>query len=66
MSTEQKQHQHAGNVGAKIDMKRGRDVCLYRTFEDAGGTRDFTLYLSRDEAVRLADCLDALLDEVGE
>lgn len=53
-----------GNVGVRIDRKRGREVCLYRTFEDAGGSRDFTLYLSVDEAERLADQLDVVLDKI--
>lgn len=51
-----------GNVGVRRDPKRGRTVCLYRRFEDAGGDRDFTLYLSVDEAERLADALDDFLD----
>lgn len=54
-----------GNVGVRLDKKRGRDLCLYRTFEDAGGERDFTLYLSVDEAERLADALDEMLDRVA-
>lgn len=51
-----------GNVGARIDPKRGRDVCLFRlTQNDESGPREFTLYLSLDEAERLADSLDELL-----
>lgn len=53
-----------GNVGARVQPKRGREVCLWRTFEDAGGSREFTLYLSFDEAERLADALDELLAEM--
>lgn len=54
-----------GNVGVRIQPKRGRDICLWRTFTDGGGTtREFTLYLTTEEADRLfnclADCLDAM------
>lgn len=56
-----------GNVGARRTApKRGREICLFRVFEDAGGSREFTLYLDEDEAWRLADALDELLDEDGE
>lgn len=52
-------------MAARKDRKRGRDMCLVREFEDGGGTREFTLYLSWDEAERLADCLDQLLANNG-
>ena len=54
-----------GNVGVRVNHKRGRDICLYRSFEDGGGTRDFTLFLTVDEAERLADCLDEMLERIG-
>lgn len=66
MSTRAKPEKRDGNVGVRIDRKRGRDLCLFRVFEDAGGEREFTLYLSVDEASRLADLLDEALDRLEQ
>lgn len=66
MSTRAKPEKRDGNVGVRIDRKRGRDLCLFREFEDAGGVREFTLYLSVDEASRLADLLDDALDRLEQ
>lgn len=56
-----------GNVAARAERpKRGRGIVLVREFEDAGGTREFTLYLDVDEAERLADCLDAVLAHIED
>lgn len=51
-----------GNVGARIKPKYGRDLFLYRDQPD--GHR-MTLYLTFDEAERLAESLDELLDANG-
>ena len=56
-----------GNVGVRLTRpKRGRGIVLFREFEDAGGVREFTLYLDKDEAERLADLLDQALDRLDQ
>ena len=56
-----------GNVAVRVGpAKRGRGICLARTFEDAGGSRDFTLWLNQSEAERLADLLDDALDRLEQ
>jgi len=55
-----------GNVVARATRpRRGRGIVLVREFEDAGGVREFTLWLDADEASRMADALDDLLDRIG-
>lgn len=66
MSTRRVPEKRNGNVAVRLERKRNRDICLVRTFEDAGGERDFTLYLSRDEAERMADLLDDALDRLDQ
>ena len=51
-----------GNVVVRLDPRHGRDWVLVREFEDAGGKREFTLWLSRDELERLLDAADTALD----
>ena len=56
-----------GNVGVRLTRpKRGRGIVLFREVEDAGGVREFTLYLDKDEAERLADLLDQALDRLDQ
>lgn len=56
------------NVGVRFDPvgKRGREIVLVRRFEDAGGVREFTLYLGIAEAQAMADLLDQILFEIGK
>ena len=54
-----------GNVGVRlVRPKRGRGIVLFREFEDAGGVREFTLYLDQDEAERLFDCGVDAFDQI--
>lgn len=66
MSTKRARNVQRGSVGAKqiknpSPQMRGRDICLYRMF----GEKEFTLYLTAEEAEDVADALDELLDSIG-
>lgn len=52
------------NVFARKDPKHGRDFVIGRTFEDAGGVREFTLWLSREELEDVLDSADDLLEKL--
>lgn len=60
--TRKKPEVRIGNVFARKDPKHGRDYVVGRVFEDAGGVREFTLWLSKEELENILDAADELLE----
>jgi len=64
MPTKRRKTFEDGNVGTRLQPpKFGRGVVLFRRVQDyVDGPPEFTLFLTRDEAERLADTLDEMLE----